>query len=108
MRRTELERMPLDDLWALHLEISDTLASKLLSEKRVLEERLSQLTSNSAPDAGSRMVERRPYPMVPPKFQNPEVPFETWAGRGKHPRWLTEQLKTGRRIDDFRIQRAAG
>jgi len=50
---------------------------------------------------------RRPYPVVLPKFRNPEQPSETWAGRGKTPRWLTAQLKSGRRIDDFRIRHAA-
>jgi DNA-binding protein H-NS len=50
---------------------------------------------------------RRPYPVVVPKYRNPEQPSETWAGRGKTPRWLAAQLKSGRRIDDFRIRQAA-
>jgi DNA-binding protein H-NS len=50
---------------------------------------------------------RRPYPVVVPKYRNPERPSETWAGRGKTPRWLAAQLKSGRRIDDFRIRQAA-
>jgi DNA-binding protein H-NS len=50
---------------------------------------------------------RRPYPVVVPKYRNPDRPSETWAGRGKTPRWLTAQLKSGRRIDDFRIRQAA-
>jgi len=50
---------------------------------------------------------RRPYPVVVPKYRNPERPSETWAGRGKTPRWLTAQLKSGKRIDDFRIRYAA-
>lgn len=50
---------------------------------------------------------RRPYPVVVPKYRNPEQPSETWAGRGKTPRWLTAQLNSGRRIDDFRIRYAA-
>jgi DNA-binding protein H-NS len=28
---------------------------------------------------------KRPYPKVTPKFQNPEVPNQTWAGRGQQP-----------------------
>lgn len=106
MKRNELEHMPLEDLWALHVTISDTLAAKLVAEKKTLEERLSLLTSKS-PDAEARAVERKPYPTVFPKFQNPVEPFQTWAGRGKQPRWLMEQLKSGRRIDDFKIHQAA-
>lgn len=107
MKPTELERMPLDDLWALHLEISETLAAKLSTEKRMLEDRLSQLAMKSSPDVGAPKIERRPYPMVFPKFQNSEEPYETWAGRGKQPRWLMKQLKSGRQLDDFKIQEAA-
>jgi DNA-binding protein H-NS len=106
MKRTELQQMPLDDLWALHTRISDELATRLIAEKQTLEERLRRLTSKSL-EAEARTVERRPYPAVFPKFQNPAEPFQTWAGRGKQPRWLTQQLKSGRRIDDFRIQQAA-
>jgi len=46
---------------------------------------------------------RRAYPRVFPKYRNPAEPSETWAGRGKKPRWLTAQLKSGKQIDDFRI-----
>jgi DNA-binding protein H-NS len=50
------------------------------------------------------MQNPRGYPKVFAKFQNPARPFETWAGRGKQPRWLTAQLNSGNRIDDFRIR----
>ncbi len=49
---------------------------------------------------------RRSYPQVFPKYRNPAEPSETWAGRGKRPRWLTAQLKSGKQIDDFRIDLA--
>jgi DNA-binding protein H-NS len=42
-----------------------------------------------------------------PKFFNPDDPSQTWAGRGKQPRWMMQQLKSGRHVDDFRIQQAA-
>jgi len=47
--------------------------------------------------------ERRKYPRVLPKYQNPNEPSETWSGRGKQPRWLTAALKTGHTIEDFII-----
>jgi len=50
---------------------------------------------------------RRPYPPVPPKYRNPDQPSETWAGRGKQPRWLVAKLGSGKRIDDFKIKKAA-
>ena len=40
--------------------------------------------------------QRRPYPKVLPKHRNPKNPAETWSGRGKQPRWLTAQLRSGK------------
>ena len=116
MNRNTIKSMSSDELWALHEEIVTRLAAALTAEKRVLENRLKQLqrgneTSPAAHAAKSSnaksSTERRPYPAVVPKYRNPERPSETWAGRGKTPRWLTAHLKSGRRIDDFRIRHAA-
>ena len=52
------------------------------------------------------MSGRRSYPTVLPKYRNLDQPLETWAGRGKQPRSLVAQLRSGKRIDDFRIKKA--
>jgi DNA-binding protein H-NS len=107
MRLVELERMSTDQLWRLHVEIGELLAVKLAAEKKLLEERLRQLSAKPLFEGRMATSERRQYPPVVPKFRNPDDPSETWAGRGKQPRWLTEQLRSGRKMDDFRIQMAA-
>jgi DNA-binding protein H-NS len=95
MRRAELEKMDLDRLWTLHVEISEVLKEKISQERQRLIDRLKRLEQ---PVSG-----RRPYPQVRPKYRNPDDPAETWAGRGRCPRWLAKQLESGRRIDEFRI-----
>src|SRR6478735_3414127 len=97
MKRAELDRMSTDDLWSLHVEVSQLLQQRIQQEKLRLEERLKRLQTPVASG-------RRPYPPVLPKYFNPDQPSETWAGRGKRPRWLVAQLKSGRRVEDFRIQ----
>lgn len=99
MKRAELDGMSTDDLWSLHVEVSQLLQQRIQTEKLHLEERLKQLQATGAG--------RRPYPAVVPKYCNPDHPSETWAGRGKQPRWLVELLRSGKRIDDFRIKEAA-
>jgi DNA-binding protein H-NS len=101
------EILPSDELWVLHQKITATLKAKISAEKKVLEDRLSQLNGRFRAKQTSETPERRSYPTVFPKFRNPEQPSETWAGRGKKPRWLTAQLKSGKQIDDFRIDLAA-
>lgn len=38
---------------------------------------------------------------VKPKFRGPGG--ETWAGRGRKPKWLENALAAGRSLEDFRI-----
>jgi DNA-binding protein H-NS len=99
--------MSTDELWALREKISACLAAKLTAEKNALERRLAQLIRGNRQKQSEPSTERRRYPTVVPKFRNPDRPSETWAGRGKQPRWLAEQLRSGKRVDDFRIERAA-
>jgi DNA-binding protein H-NS len=40
---------------------------------------------------------------VPPKYRGPGG--ETWAGRGARPRWMVEQMKQGKKPDDFLIKK---
>lgn len=95
MRQSDLERMDLDRLWGLHVEILDVLKDKIGRERQRLVDRLKYLQRPTSA--------RRPYPRVLPKYRNPDHPSETWAGRGKQPRWLTAQLQSGGQMDDFRI-----
>jgi DNA-binding protein H-NS len=106
MPRNNLNALSIDELWALHERISGDLAARLIAERDALELRLKQLKPGSH-GKNEPSTKRRPYPKVFPKFRNPDRPSETWAGRGKQPRWLIAQLRTGKRIDDFRIGRAA-
>jgi DNA-binding protein H-NS len=96
MERAEFDRMSIDDLWSLHIEVSRLLQEKMKSEKMALEERLKILKAPT--------FARRPYPPVDAKYRNPEHPTETWSGRGKQPRWLVAQIKSGKRIDEFQIR----
>jgi DNA-binding protein H-NS len=116
MKKPNLEAMALDDLWALHEQISSILSSRIVAERQQLEKRLVQLNRGrelkgspaleQTSDKADRDRPRRRYPRVFPKYQNPAVPSETWSGRGKQPRWLVSALKAGRTIEDFRIQSA--
>ncbi|SRR5260370_29195819 len=107
MIASDFDSMTIDELWALHEELAKTLGTRLTSEKAMLEARLNQLNQ---PGPGERQAklnvlnaERRPYPVVVPKYRNPDDPSETWSGRGKQPRWLVVLLSAGKQIDDFRI-----
>jgi DNA-binding protein H-NS len=105
MKPYNLDSMSSEELWSLHEFVASVLARKISAEKARLDERLRQLDLGDAPHRIKEMSRsRRPYPQVFPKYKNPAKPSETWAGRGKQPLWLTAQLRSGKRLDDFRIQ----
>jgi len=116
IRKLDPEAMSVEDLWSLHEEISRILSARITSEKRELEKRLAVLNhgrdtfegTNDPQSAGASSKTRRRYPRVSPKYCNPQVPSETWSGRGKRPRWLVAAMKSGRKIEDFKIGDAGG
>jgi DNA-binding protein H-NS len=94
MKTGNRNSMSTDELWSLHERITLVLSSKLEEEKAQLEAKLRKLGAASPRDR-----QRRPYPPVRPKYRNPARPSETWAGRGKQPRWLSDQLKRGKKTE---------
>src|SRR4051812_22505830 len=111
-KKIDFEAMSFDELWSVHEQISQILAVRITSEKRELERRLAVLNrsrgaiegpgSEGAQSYSSGGKARRKYPRVLPKYRNPQT-SETWSGRGKQPRWLVAAIKSGRRIEEFRI-----
>jgi DNA-binding protein H-NS len=110
MGKLDLETMDFEELWLLHERLTKILSEKITAEKLELEKRLAQLN----PRQQAREIEgtargkrrRRKYPKVLPKYFNPLVPAETWSGRGKQPRWLVAALRSGHKLEEFRITEA--
>jgi DNA-binding protein H-NS len=108
-KKVELESLSLDDLWSLHERISGILSARIKAEKHELEKRLAVLNRGNdfiSQSGASRSLQngkaRRKYPRVLPKYRNPQT-SETWSGRGKRPLWLVAAMKSGRKIEEFRI-----
>ena len=101
MKANQLKEKTVDELWALHEQVVHLLSSRIRDEKAVLERRLKELGIHLA--APTKKRAKRAYPPVHPKYRNPAEPSETWAGRGKKPRWVVAALKKGKRLEDLRI-----
>ena len=106
--KIEFESMSVDELWSLHDQIGSVLSARIRAEKRELEKRLAvpnrgaQVGGDPNPSTTSIVKPRRYYPQVLPKYRNPQT-SETWSGRGKRPRWLVAAIKSGRKMEEFRI-----
>lgn len=114
MGKPDLDAMQFDELWQIHEELTKILSDRIAAEKRELEKRLAQLNrveiirdpGSANPLSVADRAPRRKYPKVLPKYSNPLTPSETWSGRGKQPRWLVAALKSGYKLDEFKIGNA--
>ncbi|MDI1254222.1 H-NS histone family protein [Thermomonas sp.] len=63
-------------------------------------------TSSPAPAAkkARKSTKGRSLGKVPPKYRNTANAKETWAGRGKQPRWLSAETAKGRKLEEFLIK----
>jgi DNA-binding protein H-NS len=102
---TKLESKSVNELIALHEEISEALNAKVLEQRRSLESELAKLNRFRGSSSRSKSAGEGRTP-VAPKYRNPENPSETWAGRGLKPRWLKAAIETGKTADDFLISRS--
>jgi DNA-binding protein H-NS len=93
--------MSIDRLSKLRDQIDAVISSKVLEERRAVQEKLSKLSHIGAGGRSKGGVGARGR--VAPKYRNPENPAETWAGRGLKPRWLAAALKSGKKLEDFSI-----
>jgi DNA-binding protein H-NS len=106
----QIVAMSAEELWDLYNHLRGVLKQKLRLQMKEFDGLLQALLNANerlqeplnATKAGTSKS-RRPYPRPAPQFRNPDDPSQTWAGRGLRPRWLTDQIKAGRNIDEFRI-----
>ena len=102
MKAADFSRLSVDELLSVREIINELLSSKIGEERRTLEMRIATLDRFEKME--NPLFQGSPkYAKIPPKYQNPDDPSETWAGRGKTPRWLAAALKKGRRREDFLI-----
>jgi DNA-binding protein H-NS len=105
MKSAYLKSISVDELWDLHEQVVAELAHKIGAEKATLEDRLRRLGNVNVGASEQATRTKRAYPKVFPKYRNPKNRSETWAGRGKQPRWLVAELRSGKKLDDFGIKR---
>src|SRR5829696_2831185 len=98
MPKQRLASMPVGALLKLKNDISGILsrrADALKKELRALGEDYKEVGRIA-------VYGRKKSGKVAAKYRHPKT-GETWAGRGAQPRWLTAEIKAGKKRDDFLI-----
>ena len=95
-----LKGMNVEALMSLRNQVDERLAGLRTELRKQLAAITGQAKAKSV-RTGSSLKGRK----VPPKYRSPSG--ETWAGRGARPRWLVAAIKSGKKLDDFLIDKSA-
>ena len=106
----QLAKMSVEELIALRDSIEELITSRIGAEKKTLTaklEAIERFESRALPTRdlnaiASRSFSTRQRYRAPAKYRNPST-GETWAGRGKRPRWMQKAIAAGHTQEEFRI-----
>jgi DNA-binding protein H-NS len=92
MRDCDLSTMSIDELAALRDEAIAVLAEKVAARQRELEQEIAYINGLTAVTAARKTTVR---------YQHPSDPAKVWSGRGPKPKWIDEELASGRTLDQL-------
>ena len=92
---SNLSAMSVDQLLNLRSDVEQVLARRSAQ----LRDDLFKLSGSNKKVGGGSLRGRK----APIKFRDRSG--NTWAGRGAQPRWLSEKLKAGAKLEDFAVNK---
>ena len=107
----ELEGMSFDALAGLQRQVEAELLRKHKARQSEALQQIARLAAEAelgvedvvAHLEGRRGKRKRTSSSLPPKYRDPENPSNSWAGRGKRPKWLEAKIAAGATLEDFLI-----
>lgn len=97
MKDSQLDRMSLKELRDLQSQIEDMIPRKQKEEREDLRQKMEAMAREAGMSASEIFGgkargngRRKSTGKVAPKYRNPKNPEQTWTGRGRRPRWMTE------------------
>jgi len=91
MRDSQLEKMSLKDLTALHAKIQAAIDEKRVSERHEMRAKMEEMAKASGFSVSELFGGRKSKgSKIAPKYRNPKDPSQTWTGRGRRPNWIVE------------------
>lgn len=93
--------------------LSEEIAQEIESRAKEDRQKLLQEFREKAKSLGTSLEElmsgqkakgkTRASGKVAAKYANPSDASQTWTGRGKRPRWVSECLAAGKTLDDLKV-----
>ena len=103
-----IDKLKTEEIQTLIKELEQELENRMESEKKALADEIRTRAEALGIPVRDLMnlvndKSRKKPGAVQAKYANPDNPSETWAGRGRKPRWVDDQLKNGKTLDDLLI-----
>lgn len=101
----ELHELTYDELASQKIAIDQELARRGTGELEALKHKLVSIASAlgvSMEDLFTQKKERKARE-VKARYVNPDDHTQTWAGRGKPPKWMAEKLSNGAMKEEFEL-----
>ena len=103
-----LDKMTYAELKELRDRVDAAMIEAQASEKQAVRAKMEALAAESGFTVaellgGKAAKASRKGGSVAAKYRNPKNPSETWAGRGRQPRWLADALKKGQKLESFAV-----
>ncbi len=99
----DLEQMSREDLLALQKQVKKALDTYQDRRKQDALVEMQEVARRHGLDLNEIIGNKKKASVSAPKFRHPDNPSLTWAGKGRKPHWLNEELSDGRNLEDFRI-----
>ncbi len=110
MAAVNVKAMDLPTLVALRDEVDAEIAAKQASASADFIAEMRELASKRGLNLGDLVDVKRGVARkgkAEPKYRNPQDASQTWAGRGKRPKWVQEHLDAGGELSALAIEGVA-
>lgn len=114
MAKTDLSNYNLAELKGLQFEIEKEIKSRQKDEVRKAREQILAIAQDVGVPVSALMAkaggkqkaggdQKGNGKQGQARFRNPADEAQTWTGRGRQPKWISEALAGGKSLDDFKI-----
>lgn len=99
----ELDKMSREELVRLSKDVQKALSTYNERRKQEALIEMQEVARRHGLELNEVVGGKKGAQIAAPKYRHPENPSLTWAGRGRKPRWLIEELEKGRQMEDLRV-----
>lgn len=104
MSAEDLAKSPLKELLEFQTKLNKAVELRKKSEKYEVYAKITALASESGFSL-DELLSQKSLKKTPAtiKYRNPNNQAETWAGRGRKPKWVEQLLAEGKSLEDFAV-----